>query len=182
MTMGITENYSILHDLPVYHDEGALEAGRHKIRFNSSLKARFGVIPRYGAADSIRWFEFSPCFLYHVVNCWEEGDEVVMVACRYMPARHDDGSIDEHRTAKMIAGLVMDARLWRYRMNVETGEGTEECLDSDRNVRVSRLQQRNDGQAYPVGLLRGPRPGDSALDRNPEDEHGHRRKCRRVVR
>ena len=104
--MGITENYSILHDLPVYHDEDALQAGRHKIRFNSSLQTRFGVIPRYGQADSIQWFGFSPCFLYHVVNCWEEGDEVVMVACRYMPAKNDDGSIDEHRTAKMIARLI----------------------------------------------------------------------------
>jgi len=132
--MGITENYSILHDLPVYHDEGALRAGRHKIRFNSSLRTRFGVIPRYGEPESIQWFEFSPCFLYHVVNCWEEGDEVVMIACRYMPARNDDGSIDEHRTAKMIATLVMDARLWRYRMNVKTGEAKEECLDPDRNV------------------------------------------------
>lgn len=132
--MGVTENYSILHDLPVYHDEGALRAGRHKIVFNAQLPARFGVIPRYGEPDSIKWFEFSPCFLYHVINCWEEGDEVVMVACRYMPATQEDGSIDEHRTAKMIAHLVMDARLWRYRMNLKTGEASEECLDPDHNV------------------------------------------------
>jgi len=132
--MGITENYTILHDLPVYHDEEALRAGRHKIVFNSEIPARFGVIPRYGASDSIRWFEFSSCFLYHVVNCWEDGDEIVMVACRYMPARHDDGSFDDQRTAKMIAHLVMDARLWRYRMNLKTGEAVEECLDPDHNV------------------------------------------------
>jgi carotenoid cleavage dioxygenase len=57
--MAITEHYSILHDLPVSNDEEAWRAGRHKIRFDSSLPARFGVIP----ADSpaIRWFEFSPC-------------------------------------------------------------------------------------------------------------------------
>jgi len=132
--MGITENYSILHDLPVYHEEEALKAGRHKIRFDASLKARFGVLPRFGDADSIRWFEFSPCFLYHVVNCWEEGDEVVMVACRYMPAVDEDGNIDEQRTAKMIAQLVMDARLWRYRMNLKTGETSEECLDPEHNI------------------------------------------------
>ncbi len=132
--MGITENYSILHDLPIYHDEGALRAGRHKIVFNSEIPTRFGVIPRYGASDSIRWFEFSPCFLYHVVNCWEDGDEVVMIACRYMPAKKADGSYDDQRTAKMIAHLVMDARLWRYRMNLKTGEAIEECLDAEHNV------------------------------------------------
>lgn len=49
--MGITENYSILHDLPVYHDEAALAAGRHKIRFNASMPARFGVILRFGQPE-----------------------------------------------------------------------------------------------------------------------------------
>ena len=132
--MGITANYSILHDLPVFHCPEALKAGRHKILFDASLPARFGVIPRRGASDSIKWFEFSPCFLYHVVNCWDEGDEVVMVACRYMPVRLEDGSIDEVKTAKRIANLGMDARLWRYRMNLKTGEGTEECLNAEYNI------------------------------------------------
>jgi len=132
--MAITEKHSILHDVPLYHDEDALRAGRHKIVFNASLKTRFGVIPRFGASDSIRWFEFTPCFMYHVVNAWEDGDEVVMVACRYMPAKNADGTIDEQRTAKMIGGLKMNTRLWRYRMNLKTGEAHEECLNTKRNV------------------------------------------------
>lgn len=132
--MGISAKHSILHDLPVYHCPEALKAERHKILFNSQMPARFGVIPRFGQPEQIKWFEFSPCFLYHVVNCWDEGDEVVMVACRYMPIIKDDGSIDEVRTAKRIANLGMDARLWRYRMNLKTGEGTEECLNADYNV------------------------------------------------
>ncbi|AQA17652.1 lignostilbene-alpha,beta-dioxygenase [Halioglobus japonicus] len=144
--MGVSENYSILHDVPVYHDEEALKAGRHKIRFDSSLPIRFGVIPRFGAADTIQWFEFSSCFLYHVVNCWEEGDEVVMVACRYMPARKEDGSIDEERTARMIASLEMDARLWCYRMNVKTGETSETCLNADHNVEFPSYNSAETGR------------------------------------
>ena len=144
--MGITENYSILHDVPVYHDEEALKAGQHKIIFDSSLPIRFGVIPRFGASDSIRWFDFSSCFLYHVVNCWEEGDEVVMIACRYMPASKADGSIDEERTAKMIGGLEMDARLWRYRMNLKTGETHEECLNEDCNVEFPTYNSLDTGR------------------------------------
>jgi carotenoid cleavage dioxygenase len=132
--MGITKNYSILHDVPVYHDEEALKVGRHKIIFDSSLPIRFGIIPRFGASDSIQWFDFTSCFMYHVVNAWEEGDEIVMVACRYMPAKNADGSIDEKRTAKMISRLEMDSCLWRYRMNLKTGETHEECLNADHNV------------------------------------------------
>ena len=150
--MAITAKHSILHDVPVYHDEEALKAGRHKITFNASLPMRFGVIPRFGESDSIRWFDFSPCFIYHVVNAWEEDNEIVMVACRYMPALKPDGTIDEERTAKMIGGLEMDARLWRYRMNLETGATHEECLNDQYNVEFpgyhSALTGRRSQWAY----------------------------------
>ena len=132
--MAITEHYTILHDMPLFYDEEALRAGRHKIAFHSELPARFGVIPRYGAADSIRWFEATPCYIYHVVNAWEEGDEVVMVGCRYMPPRDASGAIDTHRMAKMIALLQMDARLYRWRFNMKTGATREEMIDPDHNL------------------------------------------------
>ena len=152
--MAITEHHAILHDLPVFNDEEAARAGRHKIRFDSRLPARFGVIPRRGQPHELRWFEFSPCFLYHVVNAWEEGDEIVMVACRYLPARRADGAIDDARTAHMIAHLMMDARLWRYRMNLKTGATREECLDARHNVEFpsydSRLTGRRSRWAYVV--------------------------------
>lgn len=160
--MGISENYSILHDLPVYHDEAALAAGRHKIRFNASMKTRFGVIPRYGEADSIKWFEFTPCFLYHVINCWEEGDEVVMTACRYMPKLNEDGSINEERTAKNIAHLGMDARLWRYRMNLKTGEGSEECLNAEHNCEFPSYDSSRTGRYSQYAYL---------VDHNPATLH-----------
>jgi carotenoid cleavage dioxygenase len=138
----------------VYNDVEAWRAGRHKIRFDAALPARFGVIPRYGSPGQIRWFEFSPCFLYHVVNAWEEGDEVVMVACRYLPARTAGGDIDEARTAHMIATLMMNARPWRYRMNLRTGEAREECLEDSWNVEFpsydSRLTGRRSRWAYLV--------------------------------
>jgi carotenoid cleavage dioxygenase-like enzyme len=151
--MAVTENYSILHDLPVYNDEEAYRAGRHKIRFNAALPTRFGVIPRYGAADTIRWFEFSPCFLYHTINAWEEGDEVVMVACRYMPSKAPDGSIDEALTARRIATLGMNARLWRYRMNLKTGEAREECLDDARNVEFPGFDSARTGRKTRWGYV-----------------------------
>jgi carotenoid cleavage dioxygenase len=132
--MAMTANYSILHDVPVYHCEEAQKAGRHKILFDSGLPIRFAVIPRKGAPEDVKWFSFSSCFMYHVVNAWDDGDEVVMIACRYMPALNEDGTIDEHRTAKMIGGLEMDARLWRYRMNLKTGETHEECLNTELNI------------------------------------------------
>lgn len=129
--MAITERYSILHDLPLFQEPEALALGRHKIAFYPELPTRFGVIPRYGASDSIKWFEFSPCFVYHTVNAWEEGDEVVMVGCRFIPKRTASGDIDARATASAIALLHMDARLWCWRMNLRTGATKETQLSDD---------------------------------------------------
>ncbi len=71
--MAITENWSVLMDLPLVQDPAAARQGRHKITFDRETPARFGVLPRRGDATQVRWFEAAPCYIYHVVNAWEEG-------------------------------------------------------------------------------------------------------------
>jgi len=149
--MAVTEHYSILHDLPLFHDHEAMALGRHKIEFHPELKTRYGVISRYGAGDSIRWFDFSPCYIYHVVNAWEEGDSVVMVGCRYMPALDANGDIDARRTAKDVAELVMRARLWEWKMNLRTGEATERLLNAEHNVEFPSCKGRLTGRKTRYG-------------------------------
>ena len=155
--MAVTEHYSILHDLPLFHDEQARRIGRHKIDFHPELPARFGVIPRHGRSDELRWFEFTPCFLYHVVNAWESRDErgewITMVACRYMPATRADGSLDAARTARNVAELVMTARLWEWRMNLSTGAAEERCLDAEHNLEFPTFNAALTGRRTRFGYL-----------------------------
>ncbi|TDP61637.1 carotenoid oxygenase family protein [Roseateles toxinivorans] len=155
--MAITEHYSILHDLPLFHNHEALKLGRHKIEFHPEMSTRLGVIARHGAGDSIRWFDFSPCFLYHVVNAWEEsregGDWIVMVGCRYMPARQADGTVDAPRTARDVAELVQHARLWRWAMNLKTGQTQEQPLDAERNVEFPTFNAALAGRRTRFGYL-----------------------------
>jgi carotenoid cleavage dioxygenase-like enzyme len=151
--MAVTEHYSVLHDLPLFHDHEAMALGRHKIEFHPELPSRFGVIARFGAGDSIRWFDFTPCYLYHVVNSWEEGDWVVMVGCRYMPALDAQGRIDAQRTAKNVAELVMTARLWVWKMNVKTGEAVEHVLNDKVNAEFPTYNGRLTGRRTRYGYL-----------------------------
>lgn len=151
--MAITEHFSILHDLPVVHCEEALRHGRHKIVFDTSLPARLGVIPRHGPASELRWFEFSPCFIYHVINAWEDGSEIVMVGCRYLPRQHPDGSLDGPATANDIAQLRMNSRLWEWRMNLATGVARERCLNPEFNVEFPGINLRYQGRPNRWGYL-----------------------------
>jgi carotenoid cleavage dioxygenase len=155
--MAITKHYAVLHDLPLMHDPEAFALGRHKLVFRPDLPARFGVIPRFGSAAELRWFEFTPCFVYHVVNAWEEHDRrgrwITMVACRYMPTERADGSIDALATAGNIAALRMHARLWRWRMNLDTGAAEETCLDPQHNLEFPTVNHAWVGHATRYGYL-----------------------------
>jgi len=46
-------------------------------------KSKFGIIPRHARREEeIIWFEAKAGFVFHTVNAWEEGDEIILVACR----------------------------------------------------------------------------------------------------
>jgi carotenoid cleavage dioxygenase-like enzyme len=46
------------------------------IEFEKDSYARIGVMPHYGDASSIIWFYVQPFCTIHLVNCFEEDDEV----------------------------------------------------------------------------------------------------------
>jgi carotenoid cleavage dioxygenase-like enzyme len=127
--MAATEHYSVLMDLPLINDPAAAREGRHKIVFQPDLAARFGVIPRHGRAQEIRWFEAEPCYVYHSVNAWEDGDEIVLDVCRVTRPAPRGSAIGP--LAKMLSYLRLDAHLYRYRFNLRTGATTEAYLDDD---------------------------------------------------
>jgi carotenoid cleavage dioxygenase-like enzyme len=147
--MAITERYAILMDLPLVNDPRAAAVGRYKLLFEREMPSRFGVIPRYGSAAEVRWFEAEPCFIYHSVNAWEEGDEIVMDVCRVKrpePRSDLDGPL-----AQMLAYLRLDAHMHRYRFNMRTGRSTERPVDDDNSEFPSndqRLVGRRSRYAY----------------------------------
>jgi carotenoid cleavage dioxygenase-like enzyme len=141
--LAITERHAILMDLPLIQDQQAAREGRHKIVFERSMPARFGVLPRYSAGTEIRWFTASPCYIYHVVNAWEEGDEIVLDVCRVKrPAPPPEAKTP---LAKMLAYLRLDAQLWRYRFNLRTGVTLEAPVD-DANTEFPSIDARAVGR------------------------------------
>jgi carotenoid cleavage dioxygenase len=132
--MAVTPHWSILHDFPLVLDDEAWQAGRYKLRFDAAMPSRFGLIPRYGQAHEIRWFEARPTYMLHVVNAWEEGDEVVMVGTPYRMHEREDGSPDGERLLRTIHHRQRDFVLWQWRFDLRTGRTTEGPLDDVLNT------------------------------------------------
>lgn len=78
----ITENYSIFMDLPLTFSMERMQRGEPMLMFEKHRPSRFGIIPRHGDNSNIRWFECPSCYVFHTLNAYEVGDEVVLIACR----------------------------------------------------------------------------------------------------
>ncbi|MDJ0553535.1 MAG: carotenoid oxygenase family protein [Microcoleaceae cyanobacterium MO_207.B10] len=119
----ITENYSIFFDLPMTFRAERAEKGEFPVMFEPETPGRFGIIPRHGDSGEVHWFETPPCFVWHSLNAYEQGDEVVLLACRLKSVNvfmADDS--DRFPDANI-------PYLYRWRFNLKTGAVKEEQLD-----------------------------------------------------
>lgn len=152
--MAVTEHYTILHDFPLRPDPEALAAGRYKVRFHPDQPSRFAVVPRYGQASEVRWFEAAPTYMLHVVNAWEEGDEVVMVGTPYRTYPDANGRVDARRLEQTVHLRQRDFLLYEWRFNLQTGQTCERVIDDVLNTEFpainSAFQGRKNRWSYHV--------------------------------
>tara|TARA_B100000676_G_scaffold220439_1_gene217489 strand:- start:695 stop:2230 length:1536 start_codon:yes stop_codon:yes gene_type:complete len=126
--MGLSENYAVLHDLPLFHDvEFLRQHGKRRLDFHPDMPTRFGVIPREGDGEP-RWFECEPCYILHVVNTWEDGDWLHQVGCRQANPTPRKDPKDLH-LASMMAFRRRVHTLHKWSFNLRTGDVRETQLD-----------------------------------------------------
>ncbi|MFM8546093.1 MAG: carotenoid oxygenase family protein [Betaproteobacteria bacterium] len=132
--MAVTEHWTILHDFPLRPDVEALRAGRYKVRFHPDEPSRFALVPRYGSAADVRWFEAAPTYLLHGVNAWEDGAEVVMIGTPYRVHAGPDGRPDARRLEQTIHYRQRDFQLYEWRFDLRTGQTRERVIDDVLNT------------------------------------------------
>jgi len=57
--------------------------GRMPYKWDPRYPARVGVMPREGGAHDVRWFDVEPCYVFHPLNAYDEGDTVVLDIVRH---------------------------------------------------------------------------------------------------
>jgi len=90
--MGLTERFAIALDLPVLFDiELAMSGRRLPYRWFDDYTPRVGFIPRGGVGAGVRagapaptiWIEIDPCYVFHPLNAYDDGANVVMDVVRH---------------------------------------------------------------------------------------------------
>lgn len=125
--MALTENFSILLDMPLGWDPRKLAEGKIRLGFDRGTPFRIGVLPRLGGQKDIRWFETDSAYVYHTINAWEEGREIVLTVCRVADpsARRVEGG----RVLPQLEFLQLEPYLYQWRLNLDDGSVKGRQLD-----------------------------------------------------
>ncbi len=120
----ITERNTLFLDLPVTLSIERVIQGQPIMRYEPNLGARIGVLPRRGQGRDIRWFNIAACYVFHTLNAYEDGDEVVLHACRMttFPA-------DLAGAARADGRDERPPTLHEWRMNLRSGAVRERGID-----------------------------------------------------
>lgn len=130
----ITEKYTIFLDMPLLLKPMRLMLGKVPLVFEKNRSSRFGIIPRHGG--KIRWFTVPSCMIFHVVNAYEENDEVVLLAYRMdwtqllIPEEENVLNFEKDNGSSLKVAPEL-TRLYRWRFNLSTGQVKEEMLDKE---------------------------------------------------
>ena len=125
----ITEKRAIFMDLPVVFDLEAALAGTMPFKWSDDYGARIGIMPRTGTNADVKWFEVEPCYIFHAMNAWDEGEKVVYDAVR---------ASEVWRKAGDMMGGDGKITLHRFTFDLATGNVKEETLD-DRGMEFPRI-------------------------------------------
>lgn len=137
----ITTDHVVFFDLPVVFDMDLVTQGVFPFSWQpESYGARVGVMPRHGTGADVRWFDVDPCYVFHPLNAYDDGDRVVVDV-----ARHDTMfARDRHGPAGA------DPTLDRWTIDLAAGKVLEDRL-SDHPQEFPRIDDRLAGQRHRYG-------------------------------
>jgi carotenoid cleavage dioxygenase-like enzyme len=118
---GLTQTRIVFMDLPVVLDLKLIEQGYSMpFRWSDDYHARIGVLDRAATSDTTRWIEIDPCYVFHVLNTYDDGARIIMDVVRYerMFEHSRLGPFERDRPSKLVrwtidpsAGTVQEALL-----------------------------------------------------------------------
>ena len=151
--MSLTERFAVIYDLPVVFDtEAAMAGASFPYRWDPDYRARVGLLPRDGGAEDVSWIDVEPCYVFHPMNAYDDGDQVVLDVVRH--AR----MFDSHRLGPDEGPPTLE----RWTVDLAAGKVVEERLD-DRGQEFPRVDERLVGRRHRYGYAGAFLEHESAL-------------------
>ncbi|MDB5615804.1 carotenoid oxygenase family protein [Tardiphaga sp.] len=151
----VTENHLLFPILPITGSMDRAMKGRPPYAWEPDKGSYVGVMKRGGSAADIRWFRGEACYVFHVMNAWEEGDRIIADVMQFEEAplfTHPDGSPTSPEKSR--------ARLcrWTFDLAGNTDAFTRSYLD-DITGEFPRIDERRGGITSNHGWYACANPG-----------------------
>jgi carotenoid cleavage dioxygenase len=153
----VTRNHVVFMDLPAVFDLDLALQGEMPIHWSDEYPARLGVMPRTGGDADVVWYDIDPCYVFHPMNSYEDGDRIVLDVARYDHIWRDS-SMD-----------FPSPMLWRWTIDRTSGRVHEEQID-DVAAEFPRVADAVVGQRHRYGYMMSTGSGDFVAD--PQSAHG----------
>jgi carotenoid cleavage dioxygenase-like enzyme len=134
----LTDRHVIFMDLPMVFDLARASAGEMPFAWSDTYGARLGVLRRDDPAAEVRWFEIEPCYVFHVLNAYDDAGSIVVDVVRYPELWRKDARTFE------------PAALHRWTIDLTAARVRETPLD-DTAIEFPRADERRLGSAYRFG-------------------------------
>jgi carotenoid cleavage dioxygenase-like enzyme len=136
----VTRNHVIFMDLPAVFNMELAMSGDMPIRWDDDYPARLGVMPRDGTDAQVKWYDINPCYVFHPLNSYEEGNTIVLDVCRFSHMWRES-SMD-----------FPSPEFWRWTIDTTTGKVSEEQID-DRPAEFPRVADSVIGLKHRYGYM-----------------------------
>lgn len=150
----VTEHYIVIPVLPLTGSLPRAMGGKPVFAWEPEVGAHLAVIRRDTGVASLRWIEIPACYVFHVMNAFENGETIVADVMRYASAPlfpKADGTKGENAAAYLT----------RWTIDLAAGSLSEVQLD-DAAGEFPRFDERFAGMTYRHGWFVGQslKPGD----------------------
>lgn len=154
----VTENHVLFPILPITGSMERAMSGKPPYAWEPEKGAYVGIMKRNGPVNDIVWFRAETCFVFHVMNAWEDGSRIIADVMQFEEAPlfpHPDGRPTDPR--KSSARLCR----WTFDLSGNTDRFVQTYLD-DLTGEFPRVDDRRAGRTTAHGWYAcgNPRLGD----------------------
>jgi carotenoid cleavage dioxygenase-like enzyme len=119
----ITTNFTIFMFHPFKFNVSGIWDGKAGFKLDKEAGSVFYILPRYCKSESeIIQFRTEGCFVYHTTNAFEEGDEIVLTACKHI----DDLQAISFELSLSDVPKNSKVSINEWRFNLKTKKSSEE--------------------------------------------------------
>ncbi|MGD8418632.1 MAG: carotenoid oxygenase family protein, partial [Pseudomonadales bacterium] len=181
---------SMMHDFvvtdehvifPIFPLTGSLERamqGQPAFAWEPDKGTHIGIMPRDGSVDDIRWFETDPCFVFHPMNAFTDGNRIIAHVMQF-----EEAPLFPHLNGSKPDPAKANARLaeWEFDLADNTNAVKRRYLD-DLTGEFPRLDERYAGNAYRHGYYAASTTGNGGAGFDALAHHDFGTSTRRLYR